>query len=268
MAGGYAKDDSTSVGLGDYAFLVSGYSGGPLQLDSPRLQDVELFRQGGDSQTFSLKCAAERASTGDAEMWSYGKMLALSLMGVADVGVEDAVGGQVVASGCWYVSASARTIAKRRAELVIRFERPAPDLSVSDTEWDSIPEEPGEYGGTHSSGVFIANGVQLGCQSELRVEVSRRLVLKQIPRCNGRRLVSNVSGRRCVLWLECWHELAGGRSALESYCRDLHRGIGTGPVTVAGNGNAWQDCHLESIRIAPGDHWGSCRFTIGFAKEL
>ncbi|HOX38747.1 MAG TPA: hypothetical protein PL033_12225 [Candidatus Brocadiia bacterium] len=264
MAGGYVTDGETLIGLGDYAFAAPDYSGGPLAVESAAEVDLRYCLRGGDAQLLRVQCEAIRANAGDAERWLIEKLLALSETGIADVGIEDYAGGRVVFSGCWFVGGSGRVEANSEAKLLLRFIRPAHDLSVSDNAWESIPAEAETYEGTTTGNLYLANGIQLGDYATMKVEAARRTTLKRVPRCNGARIAPLIAGRRIRFTLDCVHSRAGSRTEIEAYLRDIHKGIGPGPVALAGNGNSWSDCRLERIASTPNDHWGICKFKVTF----
>ena len=196
------------------------------------------------------------------------KMLALSATRSASVGLEDWAGGRAVFSGCWFCGGSGRVEADAEAELEMRFVRPAHDATVSDAPWEGVPAEPGPYEGTHSANVFTAGETALGEYGRLAICVSRRAIVKKVPRCSGVRITPLASGRRTILTLDCIHFHDGGLAQLEAYLRDLHKAIGRAPVVLSGNGNEWSGCRLAAIQSEPDAHWGFCRFRAEFTRDL
>jgi len=265
MSGVYADDGTTKLYLGDYGVARADHALESGANVSAVYRYVRAFQSGMNTQMIQVETHDTRANRGDVE--KYGAELLRGLAIMSDpitIGVEDGAGNHVVYGGCRFIGGETRALAHTEALAHLRFRRSALAAASDEPAFDSLASKPSEYPGTATGYRFEANAVECGSWAALSCAVQRPYREIRIPRCDGVRFVNDASGAEFTLSLDCRHQVVANRAGKEEYLRDLQYGIGTGPVTVTGNGNTWSDCYLQGITPAADPHWGVMAFTMTF----
>jgi hypothetical protein len=204
-----------------------------------------------------------RANLGDAERYMLELFRALALSGPGTVGVEDETGRRATFGGCVCLRARGQVRAFRFAEMELDFA--CPERSEQPA-WDGVPAPPLTYPGTDTLQDYSAGGVPLGHHpTALRVEMRRERPPREVPRARGARAGGPEAGARLGLTVVSY-ALATGEH-LADYLDELVRGIGPGPVELAGNGNVLGQGLLERVRAVHTDETQT-RLELEFAVEL
>jgi hypothetical protein len=194
----------------------------------------------GGSGSLLLHTHRLRANRGDAERYIWERLRALALSAPGTLAVEDEFGRRTTRGPCRCTRASGRVRGHRLAELTYRFL--APDSTAPD--WPAPPAAPPEYDGTDTLLDYAVDGVPLGDHGGgLRFQMSRRCSVRGVPRTRGGRVGTPPRAALLRLIVTAWLHRAA-QNPTEAL-GELLRAIGTAPVSLQANGNAYADLRLE-----------------------
>ncbi len=244
MSGGYFKDGTMSVELGEHAFWVPAGLRRNVTLD-PIGRVARVLDSGGGALELAVTGQALRANLGDAERYIYEHLRALAASAPGELGAQDHLARQVTAGQAVCVAAAGEVHAFRFAD--VRYEFAAPSTS-SGPAWSSVPSAPGTYAGTSTAQDYAIGSVALGThRSSMRIEMQRRHPLREIPRARGAR-ARGPAGGAVIRFTVSSHAVAVAADHLARYLDDLRGQIGPRPVDLTANGNTYEGVLLEALR--------------------
>jgi len=242
MAAGYFNDGSVQLELGAHVFATP--SGGRRNVVLERAgQSAVVLASGAGVLALQVTAQRLRANLGDAERYIYEKLRALAESEGGDLGFEDNRGHRHVFGDAVCLGAAGEVHGFRFAQA--RYEFACPEKS-SEPAWGSVPSAPGTYWSASTLQDYAAGGVDLGTGERMRIEMSRRYPLIEIPRARGARARGPASGALIRFTVTAARKV--GAENLATDVEDLIRQIGPGPVDLTANGNTYTDVLLDSVR--------------------
>lgn len=243
MAGGYFNDGTIHVELGAHAFATPTALRRNVFLE-PHSAPATVLDSGGGVLELTVTGQRLRANLGDAERYAYEHFHSLATSDPGDLGVEDNLGNRAVFGDSVCIGAVAEIQAFRFVEMRTDWQSPS---KSAEPAWGAIPAAPATYPGTDTLQDYRAGGVQLGTfPVGMRIEMSRRFPLREIPRARGSRARGPAAGA-VIRFVVTGHALVTGQN-LADYLEALARSIGPRWVTLRANGNVFDRVLLESLR--------------------
>lgn len=232
-----------SVYLGAFGYATPDVERADARLTPPG-EPATRLSLGGGLLGVTVTADTERANLGDAELFIHTILTTLATAAPETLVLIDGYGNTVAFGDAVCVGARGVTFARCFARIELDFL--APEQSTDATP-PSNPGAPATYAGTSTDQSYTAGGTAIGHQGErMDIEMERSFPLRGIPRCRGVRARGPSSAALLRLSVRA-HALDRTQHVAE-YLRDLERSIGASELALAGNGNSFSGCLLESIR--------------------
>lgn len=262
MAGYFNDGDTVDVELGEHVPAMPTISRRNIVL-GPHDEDAEILPSGGGIYEVEVRGQRLRHNLGDAERYVYGLFRQLARSGPGDLGAEDVTGRQVTFGDAVCVQADAEVHAFTFVDM--RFVFLAAEQS-SAPAWGAIPSTPALYAGTSTAQDYAAGGITVGdAPYGLRIEMTRRSGMRQIPRARGARATMPHSGAHLVFTV--LSAQVGDAEHVANDLEDLARDIGADAQILSGNGVDYTNCTLDRIEPEFTDS-RAARFEARFLKEI